>query len=1705
MSSGASSGGSSGSVLVQTGVSTGGSGGSITLSVGSGSVGSGGSILLSSGGSSAATGGFISIASGVASTKSSGSISLSTATSGSSGVSGNVDIYSGTSGAGTSGTITLSSGSATGGSGGAVTIGVGSGDTGVGGALGVTAGATTAAANGGQLSLLSGSGGNAGGNVLIQGGAGTSKTGGSLYLSSGTGTATSSGSIFLATARSTTGGSSGGITLSTGAATTGKGGDVVISVGSGNSGAGGDFTVVSGYSSAAAGGMASLTGGGGVTGGKGVISGGAGSSSSGGNVEVSSGGSTSATSGNIIISSSTTSASATGFVKMGSGASTSGTSGSLTLSSGSAVGGKGGDVVMSVGSGDSSSGGGAMTLTSGASTAGTGGTLTLSGGSGSTTGAKIQITGGAGGTAAGGEVNLQGGASTSSVGGAVTLQTGSGASGSSSGDVSITSGVSTNANTGAITIASGASTGGKGGAVSVGVGSATVGNGGALTITSGTTTASSGVGGVIGLTGGSGPSGGGSINLQSGDSSSASAGSVNMVLGTGVSVGSFNVKTAANVNLLSVTSNTVTASSAAISLSASTSSISLTAATTVSITGTGTTVSGGILHVDSHDFRVSSDGSTDMFRVTSSTGAVTLAGSMVFSANAATLTHSGSTSLTMSSPMLILTGGSVIFDGSASTVTVASACTKGTFNYDSTYIYLCTATNTWMRVALTAHYRGHCAPFSAVSIRAVHTQTQEAMHSLPSVLSAIHALYGMFPSAVTVRRISLSLHGVQEGAERQRQANEYLLALAQSEVAWVMLLQVLSDPALPLEGHFFAANMLHTKARKDWLRVASAEQASIATAIRGLLDDLQHQRRTYHAQLFTKLCSTFAIAMISSPTECRGLLEGLLQQGAVTRDPAFLVFFLTFSRCICEEISEAEVAFSARDAMEALLHEMSPQVITILSQLVIESPSNGAIASLSNEILACLKIWVKRAGISLTRLSQQQPELLETLTSSLGSRCNHVTVCAEILTDLIKVAEYPTPAEQEAALTGFAHALAKTRPALESAIVAEEDELCHAITTVVSTFAETFVDWIVDGENPETLQMAELLLYMAAQPRRQIALLAVEFWLLVQEEPVASRPPFLQHDAFIQLFEVVLRQSAFPRDASSMDELDVDDLMGYRDNVKDVLLAIFALLKDKFLNHVASLIKGPRANARGELNEVEVALFALSSVAEDLRKRLAEASTACFGAVVSDVFEVVLVANSDDVLVIATASKLFGQFGTWLCTHAQSTGSDEMVVAVLHYLIRAMGVPSCLSNACKSFMQVLVACSSSIERVTPDFLVTSLAHFENVSGGEDRLLVVEGLVRVASQSVHCSAILHALLNDSVMRLDYALARVAGGSGDEFVSSLLQEELLVLGKVVRFLDAPAARAGGKNVTRQAVDFVWLHVAPVSDLCAEREAVMEALFQFYGWCLQSLGVEMADRFPDVANLIVRAFEQHRYVSALECGSVAVDVFGKSASNAVIESFRGLMGVLSRISFQFFTTHALDDAPEVLRALFAMAYRFLLFCPTAVLTANEFPVLVDLSLACVGNQERNSTNAVLMFLTYLVNEKDAKLSAFAPQIDAVAIHNGYSAKWVATVLDALSAKSPSVLLDGVGKLFFAYLSTFRSDTILQATLYNAMAAPTAGVLTEVDSVDRELVLDCWMRFARTHTRQAERRFRSLATDFARVCRKEQTGDVLQAYEEN
>jgi len=122
-----------------------------------------------------------------------------------------------------------------------------------------------------------------------------------------------------------------------------------------------------------------------------------------------------------------------------------------------------------------------------------------------------------------------------------------------------------------------------------------------------------------------------------------------------------------------------------------------------------------------------------------------------------------------------------------------------------------------------------------------------------------------------VQNVIITLYGTHDPALRE-QANRALILYQETQQAWGVVMALLLPPAStsapPLEVQYFAANVLRTKATRDWAEI-SQEPGQSTALMENLLRFLQHQQPNLHGEhehrlVLFRVCHTLTTLAVKS-------------------------------------------------------------------------------------------------------------------------------------------------------------------------------------------------------------------------------------------------------------------------------------------------------------------------------------------------------------------------------------------------------------------------------------------------------------------------------------------------------------------------------------------------------------------------------------------------------------------------------------------------------------------------------------------------------------------------------------------------------------------------------------------------------------------------------------------------------------------------
>eukprot|EP00580_Thalassiosira_gravida_P015454 CAMPEP_0201667824 /NCGR_PEP_ID=MMETSP0494-20130426/16871_1 /ASSEMBLY_ACC=CAM_ASM_000839 /TAXON_ID=420259 /ORGANISM="Thalassiosira gravida, Strain GMp14c1" /LENGTH=1166 /DNA_ID=CAMNT_0048147977 /DNA_START=72 /DNA_END=3572 /DNA_ORIENTATION=- len=729
------------------------------------------------------------------------------------------------------------------------------------------------------------------------------------------------------------------------------------------------------------------------------------------------------------------------------------------------------------------------------------------------------------------------------------------------------------------------------------------------------------------------------------------------------------------------------------------------------------------------------------------------------------------------------------------------------------------------------------------------------------------------------------------------------------------------------------------------------------------------------------------------------------------------------------------------------------------------------------------------------------------------------------------------------------------------------EEAAIAVSNLASTLAREEIDEIATCRLPGCSDLIELLLGLQSHPIHNVALPVLEVWLALQDVPTSDRHPTLAAPLYQQLTEVVLNRVAYPSTFISWEEeldLESSDFNEMRRLSTDVLVGAYYLLRSSYLETLANIVMSIDSS---DWEVVESAFFCMCSVGREACARVKSVKNAASSGrdspVAADgestsigltqVVGIVCAGGAAGVsqrhpLVLAGIANFLGCYSTvWA-----SSCAPQSMLEILAYLSAALSVSGAAEASGKSIRLVLIASAGKLTKAATSpgadisvALTQSMEAALNTNKQTVMASVAEGCARVSVQlrdKSKARATLSAVAAPTILRARSALdamisSSTVEGSGQaagqtDAASQALASYLGVLRELVRFCDGSSSRgrAGDSHILSDVLTAAWPVLNDISShpTCRANEAVLSGLLDVHSQLLSVVPALIGPYFKDLATFVVKSYEVSFCPSALDYVSAAVESFDSEESIGVAAGldengkdliFNQLLAHLSQCTFKYVTqTKRPNECPQLIKALFEMAQRYLLFCPGALCQCPEFSSLFGLAVACLVEckGEVESTRATLIFITQLVgwkhirlpDAKMAKLAQFACGIDNLLAQHGEAI--TKACLGGLSGGAPQMLWPSCSECIFSITQHIISSTpgadepdsvlctwLRTAMIEGSLVANTKNITPEIGTS----VIKILCELAKEGTKSKQKAKMALM-DFGKIAKGEASTDVLLAY---
>lgn len=830
--------------------------------------------------------------------------------------------------------------------------------------------------------------------------------------------------------------------------------------------------------------------------------------------------------------------------------------------------------------------------------------------------------------------------------------------------------------------------------------------------------------------------------------------------------------------------------------------------------------------------------------------------------------------------------------------------------------------------------------------------------------------------------------------------------------------------------------------------------------------------------------------------------------------------------------------------MEACGDLTTPQVTAELwpyMELVLDTVRRGLSAAESaGPALDALRNWAQTCHITLSHLNSPTcggtetvlPVLVQILSQSTAQE-ELLILASRALTEAILVpSDSCTPSREDA--------VAKMIGAIPQGFVAAPLQYCtanrlddgaHALATMICTLVSEEVDDLC--AQPADTYLG-LLLQIQSHPHTPVALTVLECWLTVQDIPTDGRHEHWKEPLFMKIAEGLVTRLAYTKSfVNWQEELDLDEqeFSEYRRMVTDVLVNCYFLLRVQFLRQLGNVI----TSSTTDWTLTESALFCLGAVFREVcaRVKARGSSTSpdrndtaqqllqlvqqlCGG---GDPKTAAQSAVRQHPLVLGAACRFMGLYAPAWNVHC----NHEAIVQLLAYLQAAMSVQATVEEASKATKSIYVNCAPKLLNAAP--IVSCMRESMEVAlvtdQSEAMAAVAEGCTRLVVQMKDQNQLKEAfnnLLTPLMQRADMAL-NASASSQDvqrELAIEALTKYLHVLHIVIRFCDTPS---GMISPLGEILVSIWPLLENSARLSVTYESILKEVLSIQRQFLSNAPNLVAPRFSDTVKFVVEAFEKTKHPSTLDYLAAAVEAFS-ILNNDNESSFNELLAHVTGVTMAYVTTEKRPDAcPQVIRAFFEMCQRYVLFCPSALVTCREFSNIVSLAVECLTacKGERESTRATVIFLSQLFGWKSLRLAPGVTQV--LERHAGmideqlakHGEKVTRVCVSGLGGGSPQMLWPTLSDCVIAIVThvvgsnasspVVEENTIAHQWVYASLSSCTTTNGKPLEAETCRQIMGILFNLARNGNK-SKPKAKMLLTDFARLCKGEMGMDALVAY---
>ena len=966
------------------------------------------------------------------------------------------------------------------------------------------------------------------------------------------------------------------------------------------------------------------------------------------------------------------------------------------------------------------------------------------------------------------------------------------------------------------------------------------------------------------------------------------------------------------------------------------------------------------------------------------------------------------------------------------------------------------------------------------------------------------------PGDVLAQAVAV-LYGAHDSEQRNR-ANEWLNRFSQGREAWQASLDLVGvNNGHSVEVQFFAANLLHSKVRKDILSLNGDERKGVIQLVRSKLQSILSLEYAIVKERVA-FALTVGCVLCTCPELVLEFATGLLAlENSVCDKLALLMLSL-----LAEEAENLDR--NRRQVFVQLLLTKAESLFKFIDQLIETKPQR--MLSVSESVSKCITAWIKlNPPVSLGSAASNYGNLFNFLLNGVVSHCSSLNEsqwsvsCAETLGALIEKCP-PSDIPLYPQLIQFL-----LQSENSSKLIASESGI-EAVAKIATAIAANYGNFF---QMQEGLVLSQFFLQALNQVEtRSVKENILEFFLDLNTIPMQERLPQLRIPLYESLMvKLITDVASYPADFISWEDClndDKESFHRFREQfLNDLFETAFTVLGMNYFKCITSLFStfADKASNSG-WQTAEAAIFALRIVAVQVKSRLNPRSAVAEAREIHQMLKMIFLHVTDGAkqdiflshhILVESISRLIGSYAQWFAKHAESP-----IEQCLSYLIRALqlnhpvGESNLSMHAAHSFKNMCMRCSYRLQsKEIVMGLINATSECINGAGRvdlPDKKALVEGVSRLISQMTpeDASFAVQQLLHPILHHLQSVFVSSCNGNGEFSVYA----DLEIYASAIRFFEFSNLSNPSSHPTLQILRGSWEIFEAVlgkSEVLKSEDNV-KAFCSIFGTAIQSAKSAILEVLPAMLGNVLKILQFSNHSDCLQVISDAVEVFG--SNDSLKQHLSDIVHQSFSLSFAFLQAVKIAEYAEHVQAVYSLAGICLIFVPEIVLMPNILATLVQTGTSTIILKERESVRAVNSFFLQLFSLScQRKTSTWVAAQPAVMECMNVSGKnLLANMLIAFGETCPAHLFRSLGACIY-HLKTFSGQTFDQWFIEILRSEHFKQYLFKCNPAIKEEDIHFFIHAVLKQPSMPKPKFEALFSDFAKVCRCEQASDCLHMYE--